>query len=105
MASVNFFVLEGRVAIKEEKVALLTGYYQSCSFRFAVDTCRRSDGTMVSIFATCVAFGHIAEYICKYCSRGTSLLITGRVGNNKNSGDVELLIESAKIINAPGGVS
>lgn len=108
MASVNVVILEGRIAIKEERVQLREDYpgdaNASCSFRFAVDKCRRSDGTCTSDFVTCVAFGHVAEYICNYCSRGTSLLVTARVSNNK-SGGVEFLLDSAKIINAPGGTA
>lgn len=108
MATVNVLILKGRVAIKDDKVQLRESYpgdaNASCSFRFAVDKCRRSDGTCTSDFFTCVAFGNVAEFICKYCSRGTPLLITGRVSNNKN-GDVEFLIDNVEIINSAGGTA
>ena len=108
MSAVNVFVLEGRIAIKEDKVKLRESYpgdaYASCSFRFAVDRYKKSDGTSTSDFVTCVAFGHVADHICKYCTRGTPLIVTGRVSNNKN-GDVEFLLDSAKIINASGGTA
>ena len=61
MSAVNVFVLEGRIAIKEDKVKLRESYpgdaYASCSFRFAVDRYKKSDGTSTSDFVTCVAFG------------------------------------------------
>ena len=108
MAAVNLFVLEGRVAIQQDKVQLRESYpgdaNASCSFRFAVDRYKQSNGLRSANFFTCVAFGCVAEYICNYCSRGTPLIITGRIGNNKN-GDVEFLLDTAKIINGSGGAA
>lgn len=106
MANVNFIIFEGRIAIKQEKVQLRENYpgdaFASCSFRFAIDKTKRSDGTSVSDFITCVAFGPLADFICNHCKRGTPLLVTGRVSNNRE-GDVEFLLDTAKIINVSRG--
>ena len=102
MPAINGTILEGRIAIRGDKVPLSLGYVDSCSFRLAVDAGKYSDGRQITNFVTCTAFGHNAKFISEYCTRGTTILITARVSNNKK-GDVEFIIDTVKILNSPGG--
>lgn len=48
-------------------------------FFLAVDRRRTKDGNQEADFISCVAFGKTAEFLQKYCHKGTKLVIAGRI--------------------------
>lgn len=76
-------------------------------FNFAVpDTCMKRDeqGNYPTDFFRCSCWNRTAENVEKYCSKGTKLLIIGRLKNNNYEKDGkkvysnEILIESLEFL-------
>lgn len=55
-------------------------------FSLAVDRRFKKDNEQTADFIGCVAFGKTAEFVEKYCHKGTKLVVTGRIqtGNYTN---------------------
>ena len=58
-------------------------------FTVAVDRKFKKDNEPTADFISCVAFGKTAEFLEKYCTKGTKLVIEGRwqTGSYKNKDD------------------
>lgn len=66
-------------------------------YTLAVDRKFKRDGEPTADFINCVAFGKSAEFIEKYCKKGTKLIVSGRIqtgsytnkeGNRVNTFDI-----------------
>lgn len=66
-------------------------------YTLAVDRKIKRDGEPTADFINCVAFGKSAEFIEKYCKKGTKLIVSGRIqtgsytnkeGNRVNTFDI-----------------
>lgn len=57
-----------------------------CKFNIAVDRAYKKDGEQSADFISCVAFGKTAEFIGKYFSKGSKIVIEGewRTGSYTN---------------------
>ena len=83
-------------------------------FSLAVDRRFKRDGEPDADFFNCTAFGKQGEFVEKYLSKGTKILVTGRVQNDNYEKDgvkhynVQIMvdeIEFAESKNAQGGNS
>lgn len=48
-------------------------------FTLAVDRKFKKDGEQSADFINCVAFGKTAEFVERYCTKGTKLVVEGRI--------------------------
>lgn len=48
-------------------------------FTLAVDRKFKKDGEQSADFISCVAFGKTAEFVERYCTKGTKLVVEGRI--------------------------
>ena len=57
-----------------------------CKFNIAVDRAYKKDGEQSADFISCVAFGKTAEFIGKYFSKGSKIVLEGewRTGSYTN---------------------
>lgn len=106
----NHIVLTGRVA-DEPRISYSADYDPVAHAAFSVavpDRTRRKDesGNYPTDFFRCCCWGKIAEAIEMYCSKGTKLLIVGKLKNNnyeKNGQRFysnEIVIESFEFMEA-----
>ena len=101
----------GRITLKDERLSLSSdGYCSVVRFRLAVDRdYKRGDGTIITDFFNCVAFGNLAEAISKYYKRGDTVFVIGRNGNvewidesNKERRRDEIVLERCELIHRSG---
>ncbi|MBR4295726.1 MAG: single-stranded DNA-binding protein [Clostridia bacterium] len=101
----------GRITLKGERLSLSSdGYCSVVRFRLAVDRdYKRGDGTVITDFFNCVAFGNLAEAISKYYKRGDTVFVVGRnmnvewtdESNNERRRD-EIVLERCELIHRSG---
>lgn len=73
-----------------------------CSLRVAVNRRTKKDGQPDADFINCTAFGNTAEFVCRYFTKGSAIIIEGRLQNKdytdsngvKHYG-MEILLENA----------
>lgn len=53
-----------------------------CSLRIAVNRRTHKDGQPDADFVNCTAFGKTAEFVCRYFTKGSAIIIEGRLQNN-----------------------
>ena len=74
----NLTILSGRITRDIE-----TKYTQSqlaiASFTLAVDREVKKEGSPTADFINCVSFGKTAETMAKYLSKGSKIIVTGRI--------------------------
>ena len=70
----------GRIT-KESDIRYTQGEKPMCIARYtlAVDRRFKKQGEQTADFIPCVAFGKTAEFVEKYCHKGTKLAIVGRI--------------------------
>lgn len=90
----NRTVLCGRI-VRDAEVR--DGATKVARYTLAVDRRIKRDGEPTADFINCVAFGKSAEFIEKYCKKGTKLIVSGRIqtgsytnkeGNRVNTFDI-----------------
>ena len=90
----NRTVLCGRI-VRDPEVR--DGATKVVRYTLAVDRRIKKDGEPTADFINCVAFGKSAEFIEKYCKKGTKLIVSGRIqtgsytnkeGNRVNTFDI-----------------
>lgn len=74
----NTVILMGRLT-KDPDVRYTKEKTAIARYRLAVDRRFKKDETD---YFDCVAFGHAAEFVEKYCKQGTKLIVQGRLQNN-----------------------
>jgi single-strand DNA-binding protein len=76
----NKFFGIGRL-VRDPEVRYTTGENQTAIARFtiAIDRKYKKDGEQSADFINCIAFGKTAEFIEKYFSKGSKIIVSGRV--------------------------
>lgn len=100
----NKVMLLGRLT-KEPEVRYTTGTNPIAVARYTLAVDRRTDGEKKADFISCVAFGKSAEFAEKYLTKGTKILVTGRIqtGSYKDKDDktvytTDIVIESSEFV-------
>ena len=94
----NRVILIGRLT-KDPEIRT-SGNYTIASFSLAVDRKFKRDGEPEADFFNCTAFNKTAEFIEKYCKKGTKMVIEGRVQNDNYEKDgvkhygVKIMVDS-----------
>ena len=80
MITINKVIIMGRMT-KEADIKYTQGEKPMCIARYtlAVDRRYKKQGEQTADFITCVAFGKTAEFVEKYCHKGTKLAIVGHI--------------------------
>ena len=80
----NKVILIGRLV--RDTAMNTAGNTTVCKFSIAVDRAYKKDGEQSADFISCVAFGKTAEFIGKYFSKGSKIVIEGewRTGSYTN---------------------
>lgn len=80
----NKVILIGRLV--RDTAMNTAGNTTVCKFSIAVDRAFKKDGEQSADFISCVAFGKTAEFIGKYFSKGSKIVIEGewRTGSYTN---------------------
>lgn len=90
----NRTVLCGRI-VRDPEVR--DGATKVVRYTLAVERRIKKDGEPTADFINCVAFGKSADFIEKYCKKGTKLIVSGRIqtgsytnkeGNRVNTFDI-----------------
>lgn len=78
----------------------------TCNFSLAVERDIKRDGAQNVDYINCVAWDKHAETICRYCSKGSMIGITGRMqtrsykdNTNRTVYVTEVLVETLQLIN------
>lgn len=77
----NKVVLMGRLT-RDPDVRYTQGPEQKCIARYTLAVDRRKpkdSGGQQADFISCVAFGRAGEFVEKYCSKGTKLVVSGKI--------------------------
>ena len=84
----NFVAMMGRLT-KDPEVRYTQGQTQMAiaNFSLAVDRRFKRENEPDADFFNCSAFGKTAEFIEKYCKKGTKLVIQGRLQNDSYEKD------------------
>lgn len=94
----NRVILIGRLT-KDPEIRT-SGNYTIASFSIAVDRKFKRDGEPEADFFNCTAFNKTAEFVEKYCKKGTKMVVEGRVQNDNYEKDgvkhygVKIMVDS-----------
>lgn len=94
----NRVILIGRLT-KDPEIRT-SGNYTIASFGIAVDRKFKRDGEPEADFFNCTAFNKTAEFVEKYCKKGTKMVVEGRVQNDNYEKDgvkhygVKIMVDS-----------
>lgn len=94
----NRVILIGRLT-KDPEIRT-SGNYTITSFSIAVDRKFKKDGEAEADFFNCTAFNKTAEFIEKYCKKGTKMVVEGRIQNDNYEKDgvkhygVKIMVDS-----------
>lgn len=94
----NRVILIGRLT-KDPEIRT-SGNYTIASFSIAVDRKFKRDGEPEADFFNCTAFNKTAEFIEKYCKKGTKMVVEGRIQNDNYEKDgvkhysVKIMVDS-----------
>ena len=80
----NQVILSGRLTRNIELKETKNGSV-SAKFALAVDKYRKEGKTVV--FVNCIAFGHQANFLNKYCRRGQKIVVLGEIDERYVDGD------------------
>jgi single-strand DNA-binding protein len=81
----NKLILVGRFT-KDPEIRT-SGNYTIASFSLAVDRKFKRDGEPEADFFNCTAFNKTAEFVEKYCKKGTKMVVEGRIQNDNYEKD------------------
>ena len=82
----NIVTIIGRLT-RDPEVRETADGLSICRFTIAVDRPKKKDGTKEADFPGCVAFGHTAETIGQYMTKGSRIAITGHINTGKYTRD------------------
>jgi len=94
----NRVILIGRLT-KDPEIRT-SGNYTIASFSLAVDRKFKRDGEPEADFFNCTAFNKTAEFVEKYCKKGTKMVVEGRIQNDNYEKDgvkhygVKIMVDS-----------
>jgi single-strand DNA-binding protein len=94
----NRVILIGRLT-KDPEIRT-SGNYTIASFSIAVDRKFKRDGEPEADFFNCTAFNKTAEFVEKYCKKGTKMVVEGRIQNDNYEKDgvkhygVKIMVDS-----------
>lgn len=94
----NKVILIGRLT-KDPEIRT-SGNYTIASFGIAVDRKFKRDGEPEADFFNCTAFNKTAEFVEKYCKKGTKMVVEGRIQNDNYEKDgvkhygVKIMVDS-----------
>lgn len=94
----NRVILIGRLT-KDPEIRT-SGNYTIASFSLAVDRKYKREGEAEADFFNCTAFNKTAEFVEKYCKKGTKMVVEGRVQNDNYEKDgvkhygVKIMVDS-----------
>jgi len=94
----NRVILIGRLT-KDPEIRT-SGNYTIASFSLAVDRKFKRDGEPGADFFNCTAFNKTAEFVEKYCKKGTKMVVEGRIQNDNYEKDgvkhygVKIMVDS-----------
>lgn len=94
----NRAILIGRLT-KDPEIRT-SGNYTIASFSLAVDRKFKRDGEPEADFFNCTAFNKTAEFVEKYCKKGTKMVVEGRIQNDNYEKDgvkhygVKIMVDS-----------
>lgn len=94
----NRVILIGRLT-KDPEIRT-SGNYTIASFSLAVNRKFKGEGEAEADFFNCTAFNKTAEFVEKYCKKGTKMVIEGRVQNDNYEKDgvkhygVKIMVDS-----------
>ena len=94
----NRVILIGRLT-KDPEIRT-SGNYTIASFNIAVDRKFKRDGEAEADFFNCTAFNKTAEFVEKYCKKGTKMVVEGRIQNDNYEKDgvkhygVKIMVDS-----------
>lgn len=99
---INRVILVGRLTADPERKQTNSGV-PCCHIRLAVDRkTKKEDGTRDTDFINCTGWRQTADFICKYFSKGSMIIVEGQLRNNDytDNNDVkhysmDVLIDSA----------
>ena len=75
----NKVILMGRLTKDVDLHTANNGELAIAKFSLAVDRRWKKDGEQTADFPNCIAFGKTAEFLEKYTSKGTKLVVEGRL--------------------------
>lgn len=81
----NRVILIGRLT-KDPEIRT-SGNYTIASFSIAVDRKYKREGETEADFFNCTAFNKTAEFVEKYCKKGTKMVVEGRIQNDNYEKD------------------
>lgn len=94
----NRVILIGRLT-KDPEIRT-GGNYTIASFSIAVDRKYKREGEAEADFFNCTAFNKTAEFVEKYCKKGTKMVVEGRIQNDNYEKDgvkhygVKIIVDS-----------
>lgn len=94
----NRVILIGRLT-KDPEIRT-SNNYTIASFSLAVDRKFKRDGEPEADFFNCTAFNKTAEFVEKYCKKGTKMVVEGRIQNDNYEKDgvkhynVKIMVDS-----------
>lgn len=94
----NRVILIGRLT-KDPEIRT-SGNYTIASFSIAVDRKYKREGEAEADFFNCTAFNKTAEFVEKYCKKGTKMVVEGRIQNDNYEKDgvkhygVKIMVDS-----------
>lgn len=94
----NRVILIGRLT-KDPEIRTSSNY-TIASFSIAVDRKYKREGEAEADFFNCTAFNKTAEFVEKYCKKGTKMVVEGRVQNDNYEKDgvkhygVKIMVDS-----------
>lgn len=105
----NKVILIGRLT-KDPEIRT-SGNYTIASFSIAVDRKFKREGEAEADFFNCTAFNKTAEFVEKYCKKGTKMVVEGRIQNDNYEKDgvkhygVKIMVDSLEFAESKGASS
>lgn len=105
----NRVILIGRLT-KDPEIRT-SGNYTIASFSIAVDRKYKREGEAEADFFNCTAFNKTAEFVEKYCKKGTKMVVEGRIQNDNYEKDgvkhygVKIMVDSLEFAESKGASS
>lgn len=102
----NRVILIGRLT-KDPEIRT-SGNYTIASFSIAVDRKYKREGEAEADFFNCTAFNKTAEFVEKYCKKGTKMVVEGRIQNDNYEKDgvkhygVKIMVDSLEFAESKG---
>ena len=86
MASFNKVILLGRI-VRDIELRESSSGSKFCSFSLAVARRSKSGAEEQTDFIDCSAFSYTAEFLAKWCKKGTAIIVVGELQQNNYEKD------------------